>query len=65
MHSMYSTAVFVNFTLHSITFFTTLTVNIILHICVRGHANAWSQIKSSGMDAAGFEPAGGEGNDSK
>ena len=62
MHSMHSTAVFVNLsTLHSITLFTTLTVNIILHICVRGHANAWSQIKPSGMDAAGFDRAGGGG----
>ena len=26
--------------------------------CVRGHANAWSQMKPSGVDAAGFEPGG-------
>ena len=30
-------------------------------ICVRGHANAWSQMKPSGMDAAGFEGEGGRG----
>ena len=36
-------------------------MNIILYMRVRGHANAWSQMKPSGMkpsrmDAAGFEP---------
>jgi len=30
-----------------------------LYMRVRGHANAWSQMKPSGMDAAGFEPDGG------
>ena len=43
-------------------------MNIILYMRVRGHANAWSQMKPSGMkpsrmDAAGFEPeetAGGQ-----
>ena len=66
MHSMYSTAAFVNITLHCITLslhyvtFTTITVNVILYIWVRGHANAWSQMKpSSWMDAAGFEPTEG------
>ena len=34
-------------TLHCITF-TTLTLNIILYMGVRGHANVWSQIKPSG-----------------
>jgi hypothetical protein len=41
--------------------FATLTVNIILYMRVRPHANASSQIKPSGMEAAGFEPEGGRG----
>ena len=31
-------------------------------ICARGHANEWSQMKPSGVDAAGFEPEGGGGS---
>jgi len=56
---MCSTAVFVNITLHCITF-TRLTVKICenhlityISVCVGMRT---SQIKLSGMDAAGFEP---------
>lgn len=52
---MHSTGVFVNITLHCMALRympTTLTVNIILHICACGPA----RVKHRGVDAAGFEP---------
>ena len=50
--SIYSAAVFVNMSLHCITF-TTLTMNIILYICVPVHANAWSHMKPSHTSRGG------------
>jgi len=31
----------------------------LVYVCALGHTNSWSQMKPSGMDAAGFESEGG------